>query len=258
MITLLSPSKGQDFTTAPPTSTYTTPFFLEKSQQLINTLQPYSAEAIQELMAVSRKIADLNVERFHNFSTPFTPQNSTQALFSFTGDVYSQLAATTLTNEGVHFAQNHLRILSGLYGLLRPLDLIQAYRLEMKTKLGTTQGENLYQFWGEQVQAKISDTLQGHTNKKIINLASNEYFKAIQPKNKLDILTINFKEIKNNKARVIAIFAKRARGLMAHHIMQHGIDDHNHLKNYNGAGYCFSREDSDQKQFTFTRPQPQA
>ncbi len=259
MITLLSPSKGQDFTTAAPTTTSTTPFFIDQSQQLIETLQTYSSQALRELMSVSERIADLNVERFKNFGTPFNLQNSKQAIFSFTGDVYSQFDATTLAAAGLEFSQNHLRILSGLYGLLRPLDLILAYRLEMKTRLVTTQGDNLYQFWGEQVQERINDTLKGHTNKKVINLASNEYWQVIKPQKQLDTLTINFKEIKNNnKARVVAIFAKRARGLMANYIMRHSIDDHNHLKNFNIAGYTFSGGDSDQDQFTFPRPQPQS
>lgn len=255
MITLLSPSKGQDFTTPPPTTACTTPFFLDQAQQLIKTLQLYPVQAIRELMAVSENIATLNVVRFKNFSTPFTLHNSKQAVFSFTGDVYSQLDAAGLTNDELQFSQNHLRILSGLYGLLRPLDLIQPYRLEMKTKLPTSQGENLYQFWGAQVQEQLCAALTSHVNKKVVNLASNEYVKVIQPKKSLDILTINFKEVKNNKARVIAIFAKRARGLMAHHIMQHNIDDHNLLHHFNQGGYTLSKGDSDHRQLTFTRPQ---
>lgn len=258
MLTLLSPSKGQDFTTASPSSTYTIPTFMDRSQQLINTIKTYSSQDVQELMAVSTKIADLNVERFHKFSTPFTPENSKQALFSFTGDVYSQLDSAHYSEKMLQFGQNHLRILSGLYGLLRPLDLMQAYRLEMKTKLATKVSDNLYQFWGTQVKDEIVTILQSHTNKKVINLASNEYFKVIKPKKDLNIITINFKEIKNNKARVIAIFAKRARGLMANHIIHHGIDDHHLLKDFTEAGYSFSVNDSDAKQYTFTRPQPGA
>ncbi len=257
MITLLSPSKGQDFVSNAPSQHCTAPFFLEQTKKLIETLQPYSSQDIQELMSVSEKIADLNVQRFDNFTTPFTRENSKQAIFSFTGDVYSRIEADHYADDILTFAQNHLRILSGLYGLLRPLDLIQAYRLEMKTKLTTAMGDNLYQFWGKQIHEKITHSLRNHANKKVINLASAEYFKVIRPKNNLDILTINFKEIKNNKARVIAIFAKRARGLMANYIIQNSIDDHTRLQEFTVSGYCYSAQDSDEKQFTFTRQQPE-
>lgn len=256
MITLLSPSKGQDFTTPAPVSTYTTPDFLDKSWQLIGNLKPLSPQDICKLMAVSEKIATLNVQRFNDFSTPFTPKNSKPAIFSFTGDVYAQIDVADHPPATLEFAQNHLRILSGLYGILRPLDLIQAYRLEMKTRLVTTEGANLYQFWGESLQENIRATLKKHQNKKVVNLASNEYFKALKPQNKLETLTINFKEIKNNKARTIAIYAKRARGLMANYIMRQQIDDHHKLKDFNLAGYQFSKNDSDPRQFTFTRTQP--
>lgn len=256
MITLLSPSKGQDFETPAPISQYTLPRFLEQSTQLINSIKTFSSQDIQDLMSVSEKIATLNVRRFQNFTTPFTPKNSKQALFSFTGDVYSQIETSLYPQEVLQFGQDHLRILSGLYGLLRPLDLIQPYRLEMKTKLTTSKADNLYQFWSTRLSERIKQDLAEHTNTKVINLASNEYFKAVKPKNNLDILTINFKEIKDHKARVIAIFAKRARGLMAHHIMQNRIDDHVALQQFDSAGYCFSQNDSDTKQYTFTRPQP--
>ncbi len=256
MITLLSPSKGQDFATSSPFSQHTIPIFIDRSQELINVLKTYSSTDIQKLMSVSEKIADLNVNRFQNFTTPFTFKNSKQAIFSFTGDVYSRIESQSYSKEVLQFGQNHLRILSGLYGLLRPLDLIQPYRLEMKTKLPTVERKNLYQFWGSEVKDAITSTLHNHTNKKIINLASNEYFKVLKPQKDLDIITINFKEIKNNKARVIAIFAKRARGLMAHHIMQHRIDDHAQLKQFTASNYCFSAHDSDAAQYTFTRLQP--
>jgi cytoplasmic iron level regulating protein YaaA (DUF328/UPF0246 family) len=256
MITLLSPSKGQNFTTPPPTATCTTPVFTDQIKELIQTLKPYTSVEIQQLMAVSEKIADLNVKRFEQFTLPFTQSNSKQAIFSFTGDVYSQIEANRYSDHVLEFGQQHLRILSGLYGILRPLDLIQPYRLEMKTKLATAKDVNLYQFWGERLQDELSSTLKSHTNKRVVNLASNEYFKAVKAKKKLDILTINFKEVKNGKARVIAIFAKRARGLMANYIMLHTIDDHLALKGFSKAGYIYSDQDSDQSQFTFTRPQP--
>lgn len=257
MITLLSPSKGQDFHTPAPSNKHTSPYFLEQSQRLISTIKHLSTEDICKLMSVSEKIAALNVQRFNDFSTPFTPTNSKQAIFSFTGDVYAKMDVADYPSTSLEFAQNHLRILSGLYGVLRPLDLIQPYRLEMKTKLITAESENLYQFWGEDLQENISATLEKHQNKKVINLASNEYFKAIKPRKKLDILTINFKEIKNNKARTIAIFAKRARGLMANYIMRQQIDDHHMLKLFKESGYIFSKNDSCTSQFTFTRPQPE-
>lgn len=256
MITLLSPSKGQDFRTPPPVTACTTPVFTEQIELLIQTLKPYTSTEIQQLMSVSEKIADLNVKRFEQFALPFTQNNSKQAIFSFTGDVYSQIEADHYSEKVLEFGQQHLRILSGLYGILRPLDLMQPYRLEMKTKLATQRDANLYQFWGERLRDELSSTLKSHTNKKVVNLASNEYFKAVKPKKKLDILTINFKEVKNGKARVIAIFAKRARGLMANYIMLNTIDDHLALKDFSQTGYIYSDQDSDQSQFTFTRPQP--
>lgn len=257
MITLLSPSKGQNFTAPVGNIPATTPLFLNRAQELISHLQKYSSPELQKLMSISTKIADLNVSRYQHFTTPFTTSNSKQALFSFIGDVYGQMDVATYSLNVLEFSQNHLRILSGLYGVLRPLDLIQAYRLEMKTKLTTATTKNLYGFWGEELQLHLKRELQSHPNPKIINLASKEYFKAIKPKKNLDILTINFKEVKNGKTRIIAIFAKRARGLLANYIMQHTIDDHQELTAFTGAGYRFSKNDSDQSQFTFTRPQPQ-
>ena len=207
-------------------------------------------------MAVSPKIADLNQQRFQQFSTPFTPKNSKAALFAFTGDAYSRLAVTRYNQQQLAFSQTHITILSGLYGLLRPLDLMQAYRLEMKTKLADTWGANLYQFWGDKIGKLIHRRLAEHQNPIIINLASAEYLKVIKPRNKLAIITINFKEIKNTKARTVAIFAKRARGLMADYIIKNQIDHQDELLKFRADNYRYSPNDSSQDQLTFIRPQP--
>ncbi len=257
MIITLSPSKGQDFETPPPLAQYTTPDQLENSQMLIDELRKETSESIQKLMAVSQNIADLNVGRFRRFTLPFTPENAKQAIFAFRGDVYGGLNADAMSEDDLQFAQKHLRMLSGLYGALRPLDLIQPYRLEMKTRLANPRGANLYQFWDTRITDQLNDAMAGHKEQTLINLASNEYFKAVKPKHlKGRLLHINFKEEKDGKTRVIAIFAKRARGLMANYIITNRIDESEAIKDFDAEGYRFDTELSDDSQWTFTRPQP--
>ena len=257
MIIILSPSKGQDFKNSIPITSYTTPRFLNDSQELITELQKFDSEGIQSLMSVSKNIADLNVERYQEFSTPFTPENSRQALFAFTGDVYSKIECGKYTENVLQYAQQHLRILSGLYGCLRPLDLIQPYRLEMKTKLRNATGKDLYQFWGDRITELLNHELEHEETPLLINLASNEYVKVIKAK-KLNsgLLTINFKEIKNGTSRTIAIFAKQARGMMTDFILNNTIRDPEEIKTFSTAGYSYSDSDSDDKQWTFCRQQP--
>ncbi len=257
MIITLSPSKGQDFETPAPTNTYTLPDRLDDSQLLIEQARQLDSTAVQSLMAVSENIANLNVARFQNYNVPFTPNNAKQCLFAFKGDVYTGLSAIQFTQEDMDFAQDHLRILSGLYGALRPLDLIQPYRLEMKTKLANPRGKDLYQFWGERITQSVVSTLENHKDKTLINLASNEYFKSIKTKQLPGaLLNINFKEVKDGKARIIAIYAKHARGMMADYIIRNRIDSPEAIKQFDMAGYRFSEAESDDKQWTFTRPQP--
>ena len=257
MIITLSPSKGQDFESPVPDVAATVPAMLDDSLLLIAELRRYTPDQIRSLMAVSDNIARLNVERYRNFRTPFTQENARPALYAFKGDVYRGIDVEAYGEEELAFAQQHLRILSGLYGCLRPLDLIQPYRLEMKTRLKNPRGDNLYQFWGERITRCLNDELKQQREPTLVNLASNEYFKAVKPK-LLEgrLLQINFKEVKNGKARVIAVFAKRARGMMADYIIRNRLEDSEALKAFDREGYRYSDGDSDDGQWTFVRPQP--
>lgn len=257
MIITLSPSKGQDFSSPTTETKFTQAQQLKDSQHLIDAISACKVSDIQALMNVSENIARLTVERIAQFSLPFTPENARQALFAFTGDVYRPIEVEQYSAAQLKFAQNHLRILSGLYGYLRPLDLIQPYRLEMKTKLSNKRGINLYEFWGERITDLLNKELAQHDDKVLVNLASNEYFKSIKPKLiKGKLLHINFKETKDGKTRTIAIFAKRARGLMANWIIKNQLQQSQALKDFGEAGYQFNESISDDKQLTFVRPQP--
>jgi cytoplasmic iron level regulating protein YaaA (DUF328/UPF0246 family) len=257
MIITLSPSKGQDFETPGLSKTYTKPADIKDSALLIKELRKIKNKKLQEMMAISENIASLNVERYKKFKTPFTTKNAKQAIFAFKGDVYSGLALDEFTDDDYAYAQDHLRILSGLYGCLRPMDLIQPYRLEMKTRLKNDRGENLYQFWDDRITRSLNKELKMQREPLLVNLASNEYFKSVKPK-LLEgrLLNINFKETKDGKTRVVAIFAKRARGMMADYIIRHRIEKPEDLKKFNLGGYKFNKVLSDDKQWTFERPQP--
>ena len=259
MLITLSPSKGQDFEVELPTSMHTQPRQLDDSQLLINELKKQDVADIRQMMAVSENIAILNVERFHTFTRPFNQDNAKPALFAFKGDVYSGIEKDQYSEEDLQYAQDHLRILSGLYGALRPMDLIQPYRLEMKTKLDNPRGTNLYQFWDERITDSLNNDLEKQQEATLINLASNEYFKAVKPK-KLQgrLLNIAFKETKGDKTRIIAIFAKRARGMMTDFILRNRIENSENLKEFNQAGYEYSPSASTDNQWVFTRLQPVA
>ncbi len=257
MLITLSPSKGQDFTEAPLSKKQTKPADLKDSELLIKELKKIKSKELQQMMEVSENIATLNVGRYKTFTTPFTTKNAKQAIFAFKGDVYSGLNLELFSEDDYAYAQNHLRILSGLYGCLRPMDLIQPYRLEMKTKLKNERGENLYQFWGERITKSINKALKKQKEPILINLASNEYFKSVKPKLlEGQLLNINFKESKAGKTRVVAIFAKRARGMMADYIIRNRIEKSAEIKNFKLGGYKFDKTLSDDKQWTFERPQP--
>jgi cytoplasmic iron level regulating protein YaaA (DUF328/UPF0246 family) len=257
MIITLSPSKGQDFETPALTKKYSQPADIKDSGLLIKELRKIKAAKLQELMAVSSNIAELNVGRYQTFKTPFTTKNARQAIFAFKGDVYGAIDVEHFSAEDFDYAQNHLRILSGLYGCLRPLDLIQPYRLEMKTRLKNSRGDNLYQFWGEEITNSLNKALKKQQQPVLVNLASNEYFKSVKPKLlQGELLNINFKETKNGKTRVVAIFAKRARGMMADYIIRNRIENPAGIKKFRKDGYRWSKELSDDKQWTFERPQP--
>lgn len=258
MIITLSPSKGQDFATPAKTKQHSTPDDLDDSKLLIREMRKVSADEVQAMMSVSENIATLNVDRYKKFKTPFTLDNAKQAIFAFKGDVYSGIKVEDFSADDLAYAQQHLRILSGLYGCLRPLDLIQPYRLEMKTRVKNPRGDNLYQFWGERITDNLNRELSKQQEPVLVNLASNEYFKSVKPKLLQGrLLTINFKESKNGKTRVVSIFAKRARGMMAGYILRNRIEEAEALKKFREGGYRFSKADSTDNQWTFVRPQPE-
>lgn len=253
MITLISPAKTLDYSKDGKYGN-TNPRLITDSLRLVDVLKKKSSKKLQKLMSVSQNIADLNVERFRNFSPEFTQDNSKAAVLAFKGDVYLGLEAEKFSQDEMQFAQDHLRILSGLYGLLRPLDLMQAYRLEMGTSLKTTRGKNLYQFWKSRITDLLNEDLKGHENKTIINLASKEYFKSIILK-KLDgqLININFKEEHNGELKFISFNAKKARGFMSKFMIQHKIDSPDELKGFDTEGYYFSSDHSTENDWLFIR-----
>ncbi len=254
MLIVISPAKTLDYDTPAITSQYTQPDYLNDAQQLIARARKLSTDDIIQLMDVSENIAKLNVERFQQWTTPFTPKNAKQAVLAFKGDVYSGLEAETFSEADFQFAQDHLRILSGLYGLLRPLDLMQAYRLEMGRKLDTTRGNNLYQFWGETITQGINQQMTATSSKHLINLASNEYFKSV--KSKLidgEIITPEFKDYKNGSYKMMGVYAKKARGMLSRFIIQNQLNDPEEIKAFNQDGYSFNPELSKGNTWVFSR-----
>ena len=254
MLAILSPAKTLDYKAKPQTNQFSQPVFLNDSKTLIAELQKLSPAGIESLMRVNKDIASLNFERFASWSMPFNLKNSKQALLTFKGQVYVGLEAKSLTEDDLFFAQNHLRILSGLYGILKPLDLMQAYRLEMGTNLSNPKGKNLYEFWGNKITEAINNELAAHKQKVLINLASNEYSKVIKPKLiKGDIITPVFKEIKGNSFKVITVYAKTARGLMSRFIIKNRIENPEDIKAFDTDGYLFNQQLSTNKEWVFTR-----
>ena len=256
MLILISPAKSLDFETKSTSNNYSEAAFLKDSQALIKQLRKLSTDEIADFMGISPKLAQLNFERFINWQLPFSTDNAKQALLAFKGDVYTGLDAYSLNEDELQTAQNDLRILSGLYGVLKPLDLIQAYRLEMGKKLQTKKGNNLYEFWGDKITKEINKSLIAKNDKYLINLASNEYFKSVDKKKvKAEIITPVFKDFKNGQYKVISFFAKKARGLMTRFIIQNKITDPEHLKAFNSEGYNFNPQLSKNTELVFTRDQ---
>ncbi len=256
MLTVISPAKTLDYESALPTDSFTRPDHLKQSQLLINRLQDLSVLDLIELQHVSNNIAEVNFERNRTWKTPFTPKNSRQAVFAFKGDVYTGLDAYSLNQKELDFAQQHLRILSGLYGVLRPLDLMQPYRLEMGTKLNTTEGKNLYEFWDLKITDTLNKQLKSLGSDTLINLASNEYFKAVKAsKLKARLITPAFKDYKNGEYKMIGFYAKKARGLMTRYIIQNNISDAEQLKQFDIEGYQFNSPASEGDNWVFTRRQ---
>lgn len=254
MLIVISPAKTLDYETPPSTNHYSQPDYLQHAEQLIERARRYSASDISSIMQVSDKIAELNVARFQQWHTPFTPDNAKQALLAFKGDVYTGLNAESFNEADFEFAQQHLRILSGLYGLLRPLDLMQPYRLEMGRKIDTARGANLYQFWGEIITDGINQQLQQTDSKHLINLASNEYFKSVKSKLiNAEIITPEFKDYKNGTYKMLGVYAKKARGMLSRYIIQNKISNTEQIKNFSEDGYSFNSEMSSGNTWVFSR-----
>lgn len=254
MLTLLSPAKTLDFDSPPVTEHSSMPDYLDESAQLIDLLREYSSGDIAAMMKLSSKLADLNVQRYSDWEIPFPKGQAKAAILAFKGDVYTGLDADNLPEADLDYAQDHVRILSGLYGLLRPLDLILPYRLEMGTKLENPLGANLYSFWGEKLTDAINELTDVAGINTVVNLASNEYFKAVMPK-KLNatLITPVFKDEKNGKYKIISFYAKKARGMMAAYQIRERIEDAEDLKAFDVAGYRFSEEDSSATDWVFKR-----
>ena len=254
MLCVISPAKKLDFETEPRVARFTQPQFLSETKSLVKAVRRLGREKLKLTMKLSDKLADLNYQRFQAFSTPFTLGNAKQAALVFNGDTYAGLDAETLDDEDMAFAQDHLRILSGLYGVLRPLDLIQPYRLEMGARFQPPRGENLYGFWDKQLTKALNHTVRRHADPSVINLASTEYFKAVHAEG-LDgpVITPVFKEVKSGMSRVIGMFAKRARGAMARYIIKNRLDSSHQLKSFCDGGYKFRPEQSDDATWVFTR-----
>lgn len=254
MLILLSPAKSLNFQTPSKPIKPTIPAFLQDSKKLVDNLKKLSVLDLEKLMAISPKLAELNLKRFQDFSVPFNEKNSHPALFLFDGDVYQSMAISSYDTKDLDFAQNHLRILSGLYGVLKPLDLMQEYRLEMGAKTKTILGENLPQFWQEKITNFLNNELENQQEKTIINLASEEYFSAVD-ESKIGgrIINIIFKEKKNGSYKTIGLFAKKSRGLMTDFIIKNKIDKSVDLQEFIIEKYRFRKEFSDQSNWHFYR-----
>jgi cytoplasmic iron level regulating protein YaaA (DUF328/UPF0246 family) len=269
MLMVVSPAKNLDFKSPLPTEEFTQPSLLSDAKTLVKTCKKLAPSDLASLMHISDKLSILNAERFSSFTTPFTPDNARQSIFAFNGDVYSGLDAKTLSEDDIQFAQKHLRILSGLYGLLRPLDLMQAYRLEMGTKLENSRGKSLYEYWGDSITKELNKALQDSKDASeaqtksraqeeggnvLVNLASNEYFTSVKKK-LLDatIITPHFKDEKNGKYKIISFYAKKTRGLMARYIIENRITSVSQLKNFDSAGYQYNDAESTATELVFKR-----
>ncbi|MBW1212866.1 peroxide stress protein YaaA [Pantoea allii] len=254
MLMVISPAKTLDYESPLATQRFTQPALLEKSQQLIKIARKLSLAQVASLMSISDKLAHLNAERFNSWQPDFSLENARQAILAFKGDVYTGLQAETFSEKDFDFAQDHLRMLSGLYGLLRPLDLMQPYRLEMGIKLANPAGQDLYSFWGDLLTEKLNDALASQGDDVLINLASDEYFKAIKPK-KLQARLIKpvFLDEKNGKFKVISFYAKKARGLMSRYIIQHRLTKPEQLTRFDVDGYAFAADESRENELVFKR-----
>lgn len=255
MLMVISPAKTLDYESPLATESHTQPEFLDHACELIDQLKELEPHQVSNLMSISEKLGQLNAERFQNWHTPFNLENARQAALAFKGDVYTGLAAESFSEDDFAFAQNHLRMLSGLYGLLKPLDLMQPYRLEMGTKFENNRGKDLYAFWGSILTDELNRLLAADDG-VLVNLASNEYFKSIKKK-ELDarLITPQFKDWKNGQYKMISFYAKKARGLMCRFAIENRITQADDLKGFNLDGYYFSEEQSEGNNWVFLRDQ---
>jgi len=254
MLIVISPAKKLDYESPSIAKKSTMPEYLEESELLISHLRKFSAMDLAELMHLSMNLAELNFDRYYQWKKSYKADVSKQCLLAFKGDVYAGMDAESFTQKDFDYAQSHLRILSGLYGLLRPLDLMMPYRLEMGTKLQNERGKNLYEFWGDIITDGINKQLKAQKDDVLVNLASNEYFKSVKPK-KVEgrIITPQFKEHKEGGYKMIGIYAKKARGLMSRYILKNRIKDPEDIKNFDSDGYDFNEKLSVGDQWVFTR-----
>ncbi|RUO39157.1 peroxide stress protein YaaA [Pseudidiomarina aestuarii] len=254
MLAVISPAKNLDYESELPTKEFTQPRLLDDATALVDVARELSPQQLGSLMSISDKLAGLNAARFAEWQTPFDLNNARQAIYAFDGDVYAGLSAEKLDAEAIAYAQEHLRILSGLYGVLRPLDLMQPYRLEMGTKLETARGKNLYEFWGDIITELLNKDLEQCKSTILVNLASNEYFSSVKKKQlKADIITPVFKDEKNGEYKVISFWAKKARGMMARFMMNNKPKSIADLQKFNAAGYRFSSAESTATELVFLR-----
>jgi cytoplasmic iron level regulating protein YaaA (DUF328/UPF0246 family) len=256
MIIVISPSKALDYETPGTVAKPTQPALLKRSQQLVDQLKKKSSKDLQKLLGISEKLADLNVERYAQWSRPFRASNAKPAVLAFKGDVYLGLEADTFTAKQLEYAQEHLLILSGLYGILRPLDLIQPYRLDMGTRLPNAKGKNLYEFWGSELTDKVEKQHAATRSKILVNLASNEYAKALKLKDMdAEVITPVFRDWSNGQYRMIGFFAKKARGRMAAWLLKGKVKSRRKLESFNLDGYAYSAADSSASKPVFLRKQ---
>ena len=254
MLALISPAKKLDVENEMPLDDFTMPGLLDESQELVEAVRKLGKGGLKALMKLSVTLTDLNYARYERYSTPFTPDNAKRAVFMFRGDTYVGLDADTLSEDDLAYSQDHLNILSGLYGLLRPLDLMQPYRLEMGSKLPTRRGEDLYDFWGQRLTDACNVTTSSHNNRTVVSLASNEYIKAIRPQSLAGpFVTCHFKEMKDGAPRTIGLLAKRARGRMARFMVQNRVETTDGLKGFTEDGYTFQPDLSTDEDLVFVR-----
>lgn len=255
MLLTISPAKTLDFEKAPKPVNYTIPHFVEKADYLAKKLKGYSPRKLKKMMGISHDLAELNYERFQNWELPISPDNSKEALYVFKGDVYQGLEASSLDDSALTYLNKNLLILSGLYGVLRPYDLMLPYRLEMGSPFKVTPAKNnLYKFWGNQITDYFNQRLDDEDTDVLINLASNEYFKSVKTKNlKAQIITPEFKDEKDGNYKMISFFAKKARGLMVRFISENNLTNPEDLKAFNSDGYYFNNNLSNNIKWVFTR-----